>query len=211
MDIFGGAWTHHAETLSRAWCEEVTSEDTVLIPGDVSWAMRLSEALPDLAFLEALPGKKILLRGNHDYWWSSLAKVKSVLPPSISAIQNDSVLVGDIAVGGTRGWSCPGAQGFTAEDEKIYTRELGRLELSLRSMPQSAEKLVMLHFPPFMGGMQDSGFSALCEAYGVSTVIYGHLHGQAHKYAFEGERNGVMYRLVAGDYLGFRPVCLSQA
>ena len=205
MDMFGEAWRGHAARLESAWRESVAEDDWVLLPGDISWAMRLEEALPDLLFLAALPGKKLLLRGNHDYWWNSRAKLVSMLPPDMRLLQNDCLDIGGVTVCGTRGWTCPGAAGFSAADEKIFQRERIRLELSLKAADTGAEKLVMMHFPPFNERRQQSAFTELIEAYGVKTVIYAHLHGKAHRQAFEGERNGVTYRLVAGDYLGFRP------
>ena len=208
MDVFGAAWQDHDKRLAAAWRETVQAEDWVLIPGDISWAMQLEAAMPDLLFLADLPGQKLLMRGNHDYWWSSRTKVKAVLPPGMHTLQNDSLRIGDVAVCGTRGWNCPGASGFTGADEAIYAREQMRLELSLQAANPDADKLVMLHFPPFSERSQTSGFTELIERYGVKTVVYAHLHGAAHRNAFEGERNGVNYIFVAGDYLGFRPTFL---
>ncbi len=208
MDIFGAAWQDHVNRLAAAWRETVQAEDWVLIPGDISWAMGLEAAMPDLLFLADLPGKKLLMRGNHDYWWSSRTKVNAVLPEGLYTLQHDSRRIDNVAVCGTRGWSCPGAPGFTAADEAIYARELIRLELSLQAADEDADKLVMLHFPPFNERNQASGFTELIERYGAKTVLYAHLHGAAHKSAFEGERNGVNYIFVAGDYLGFRPALI---
>lgn len=208
MDVFGEAWRDHANRLQAAWRETVQAEDWVLIPGDISWAMQLEAAMPDLLFLAELPGNKLLLRGNHDYWWSSRSKVNAALPAGMHTLQNDSRRIGDVAVCGTRGWNCPGAPGFTEADQAIYARELMRLEMSLQAAEPDADKLVMLHFPPFNERKQASGFTELIERYGVKTVVYAHLHGAAHNNAFEGERNGVRYILAAGDYLGFRPAFL---
>lgn len=205
MDIFGEVWHDHERQLETAWRACVAPEDTVLIPGDISWAMQLEAALPDLLFLDRLPGKKLLLRGNHDYWWSSRTKVESVLPESLMLLQNDCRMLGKWAVCGTRGWTCPGTNGFCAQDQKIYERELQRLELSLKSAPADAPKLAMLHFPPFHEPGGDSGFTALLERYGVSIAVYAHLHGAAHRFAFEGERGGVRYCFAAADALRFTP------
>lgn len=206
MDVFGDAWADHTERLKAAWTEEVGADDLVLIPGDISWAMALPDAAADLVFIDALPGKKILLRGNHDYWWSSYQKVKSILPESIEAIQNNALMFNDIAIGGTRGWLSPANNAFTAADQKIYDREIGRLQLSLGAMPQSSKKLVMLHFPPLDDKQRETPVSYMLEQYGVSDVVYGHLHGAAHKAAFVGEKNGVRYHFAAADYLGFSPL-----
>ena len=205
MDVFGEAWRDHAEKLERNWRERVQADDLVLIPGDISWAMQLSAALPDLSFIGSLPGKKILLKGNHDYWWSAIGRVRSVLPAGMRAMQNDSIVEGGIGICGTRGWLCPGSNNFSAEDQKIYSRELDRLTLSLNSLPQVETKIAMLHFPPFADKEKGSGFTERLEAAGVSIAIYGHLHGEANRYAFEGERNGITYHCVAADKLDFAP------
>jgi len=205
MDVFGEAWRDHAEKLERNWRERVQEDDLVLIPGDISWAMQLSAALPDLSFIGNLPGKKILLKGNHDYWWSAIGRVRSQLPAGMRAIQNDSIVEGGVGLCGTRGWLCPGSNNFSAEDQKIYSRELDRLTLSLNSLPSVETKIAMLHFPPFADKEKGSGFTERLEAAGVSIAIYGHLHGEANRYAFEGERNGITYHCVAADKLDFSP------
>jgi predicted phosphohydrolase len=205
MDVFGEAWRGHAEKLERNWRERVTQDDLVLIPGDISWAMQLSGALPDLSFIGSLPGKKILLKGNHDYWWSAIGRVRSSLPDGMRAIQNDSIVEGDIGFCGTRGWLCPGSNNFDAEDQKIYSRELDRLTLSLNSLKPVKTKIAMLHFPPFADKEKGSGFTERMEAAGVQIVLYGHLHGEANRHAFEGERNGIVYHCVAADKLDFSP------
>lgn len=205
MDIFGPQWADHAERLKRAWSETVTADDLVLIPGDISWAMQLSAALPDLSFIGALPGQKLLLRGNHDYWWSSVSQVRAALPDGMHALQNDAFIFSDYAIGGTRGWICPGANGFTAADEKVFSRELQRLTLSLAAMPVGKTRIVMLHFPPFLERGLDTPFTELLARSGVSHVVYAHLHGAAHRLAFEGCRDGVTYSFVAGDALKFIP------
>jgi len=205
MDVFGETWRGHAEKLERNWRERVQDDDLVLIPGDISWAMQLSAALPDLSFIGDLPGKKILLKGNHDYWWSAIGRVRSQLPAGMRAIQNDSIVESGIGICGTRGWLCPGSNNFDADDQKIYLRELDRLTLSLNSLPEVSTKIAMLHFPPFADKDKGSGFTERLEAAGVQIAIYGHLHGDAHRNAFEGERNGIVYHCVAADKLDFAP------
>ena len=205
MDVFGEAWRGHAEKLERNWRERVQKDDLVLIPGDISWAMQLSAALPDLSFIGNLPGKKILLKGNHDYWWSAIGRVRSLLPAGMRAIQNDAIVEDNIGICGTRGWLCPGSNNFNAEDQKIYLRELDRLSLSLASLPAVETKIAMLHFPPFLDKEKGSGFTERLEEAGVQIVVYGHLHGEANRYAFEGERNGITYHCVAADKLDFAP------
>ena len=207
MDLFGAAWENHPRRIMEQWNDVVSDEDLTLIPGDISWAMHLSDAQPDLAFIDRLRGQQLLLRGNHDYWWNSLKKVRAALPQDQRALQNDCVVLDDYAICGTRGWLCPGAAAFSAGDEKIYARELTRLELSLKSAPTDKKILLMMHFPPFCEKHADSGFTQLTRAYGVHTVVYGHLHSaSAHQSAFVGTREGTRYQLVAGDYLQFVPL-----
>lgn len=205
MDVFGEAWRDHADKIDRNWREVVRENDLVLIPGDISWAMQLSAALPDLAFIGHLPGKKILLRGNHDYWWSAIGRVRASLPAGMRALQNDSFVEDGVGICGSRGWLCPGSSGLAADDEKIYQRELDRLTLSLRSLPEVETKIAMLHYPPFADRDRASGFTERLEQAGVSIAVYGHLHGEANRYAFEGEKNGVVYHCVAADKLNFAP------
>ena len=205
MDVFGEAWRGHAEKLERNWRETVAQDDLVLIPGDISWAMQLNAALPDLSFLGALPGKKILLKGNHDYWWSAIGRVRAALPQGMLALQNDSFVENGVGVCGSRGWLCPGSGNFTADDEKIYKRELDRLSLSIRSLPETDTKIAMLHYPPFADKERGSGFTERLEEAGVQIAVYGHLHGEANRNAFEGERNGIIYHCVAADKLDFTP------
>ncbi|MDR1619943.1 MAG: metallophosphoesterase [Clostridiales bacterium] len=205
MNIFDPAWENHARRMEDAWREIVSAKDVVLLPGDFSWAMRLSEARDDMRFLAALPGTKVMVRGNHDYWWNSLSKVRAALPPSIRVVQNDHIAMENIAIGGTRGWVCPQSAAFTQEDEKIYLREVNRLSLSLSCMPETKVKLIMLHYPPFNERRAPSGFTELLEAHGVRILLYGHLHGKSCKNGFEGLRNGVEYHLVSADHIGFKP------
>ncbi|MDD3400348.1 MAG: metallophosphoesterase [Eubacteriales bacterium] len=206
MDVFGSRWEAHTKRLKEAWQDTVCSDDLVLIPGDISWAMYLDDAKADLAFLDSLNGTKVLLRGNHDYWWSSYTKVKESLPNSIIAVQNNVVRFGDIAVGGTRGWTSPECAGFSqADDRKIYEREKMRLELSLSKMTADSINIVMLHYPPFSEKGQPTEFVDIIEHRPISHVVYGHLHGSAHRSAFTGVRNGISYELVSADYLNFMP------
>lgn len=213
MDVFGAHWENHWMRICDAWRERVSPDDAVLIPGDISWAMTLEQAMGDLADIAGLPGTKVLLRGNHDYWWGGLARVRSALPKSMRALQNDAVRIGDLTICGTRGWTCPGSSSWEgAGDEKIYLRELVRLRLSLdaaRRLPDGP-LVAMLHFPPFNERLEPSGYTKLLEEYGVRFAVYGHLHALAPCAAFEGERNGVLYRMVSCDYLDFKPAEILQ-
>lgn len=206
MDIFG--WENHWERIQADWSSKVAEEDLVLIGGDISWAMQLQDAQVDLEEIGRLPGKKLLLRGNHDYWWGSLGKVRSILPAGMQVLQNDAFAYGNWVIAGTRGWNCPTGNHANAQDEKIFQREVQRLELSLKQ----AEKLrqmgqplvVMMHYPPFDEKRQPSPFTDLMERYGVSLATYGHLHGNHLKSVFEGTLRGVEYRMVSCDYLQFQ-------
>lgn len=207
MDVFGAHWEGHFEKIEQDWRDRVQPEDVVLVPGDLSWAMTLEEAAPDLARICALPGQKLLLRGNHDYWWSSLTRVRALLPEGNWALQNDARVIGDAVFCGTRGWNVVSENSTDAQNLKIYRREVMRLELSLRDAAAKAQGrpiVCMLHFPPFGEKKEDSGFTQLLERYGVHTCVYGHLHGEGIRAAFEGERGGVNYKLVSCDSLGFR-------
>ena len=210
MDIFGMQWGGHWDKIRAAWREEVAGEDAVLLPGDLSWAMTLAQAKPDLAEIGELPGSKVLLRGNHDYWWGGVGQVRQALPARMFAVQNDALRLGPAVVCGSRGWTCPGSAAWEGdEDKKIYERELIRLRLSLeaakRLLSPGAPLIAMLHFPPFDERADQSGFTGQLEEYGVTCCVYGHLHGIAPGSAFEGMKNGVEYRMVSCDYIGFRP------
>jgi uncharacterized protein len=215
MDVFGAHWEDHWGRIQAAWWETVGEQDAVLLPGDISWAMTLDQALPDLAEIAALPGTKVLLRGNHDYWWGGIGGVRAALPSGMSAVQNDALLLGSAVVCGTRGWICPGNPAWSnADDEKIFQRELIRLKMTLdaasRIRKPSGLLIAMMHFPPFDERSAQSGFAGLLEEYSVDIAVYGHLHGIPSGSAFEGMRGGVEYRMVSCDYVGFRPQLIAE-
>ena len=210
MDVFGEHWRDHFQRIRRDWLERVTPSDVVLLPGDISWAMRLEEALEDLNCIGSLPGRKILLRGNHDYCWSSIGRVRRALAEGTYALQNDSLLIDGRLYAGSRGWTLPGPEA-TAEDLRIYARERLRLEMSLthaRHSSGEAPITVMMHYPPMTDEQQ--GFSDILEAYGVTDCVYGHLHGVAIYGAVRGLRGTVRYHQVSCDGLGFRLYQLYQ-
>ena len=204
MDIFGPHWKDHFQRISADWIDRVTEDDTVLLPGDLSWAMHLEEAADDLDSIGKLPGKKILLRGNHDYWWSSIGRVRRMLAENMYALQNDSLLLDGRLYAGTRGWILPGAD--AAEDDlRIYARERMRLEMSLKHARARDAGLpipVMMHYPPLTD--DNPGFSDLLEAYGVIDCVYGHLHGASIHGGVRGMRGSVRYHQVSCDGLGFK-------
>ena len=218
MDVFGSHWADHCGRIFGLWRELVSGEDTVLIPGDISWAMHFCDALPDLFAISELPGNKVLLRGNHDYWWSSLTRMRAALPESIKLIQNDACDIGPAVIAGSRGWLLPESPDSSSDDKRIYERELIRLELSLTAAKRITEQngavkpvIAMLHFPPVLREGRGTGFTKLLEEYGVSRCLYGHLHGsQAWDVGFQGELNGIKYDLCSADSLGFIPKLIEK-
>lgn len=205
MDIFGPHWANHFERIREDWLGRVEAEDVVLLPGDLSWAMHLEEAQEDLEQIGALPGIKLLLRGNHDYWWSSIGRVRRMLPEGSFALQNDSILLHDRLFAGSRGWVIPAEPDGDSDDARIYRRERQRLEMSLkhaRARSADAPLTVMMHYPPRSEG--NAGFADIIAAYGVENVVYGHLHGAGLAGAISGEVDGIIYHQVSCDGLGFR-------
>lgn len=209
MDMFGDHWEGHWDKIRSDWKARVRQKDLVLLPGDTSWAMRIEEAQEDFLQIAALPGTKVMIKGNHDFWWGSLAKLRAALPPGILPLQNQAFAFGGVVVCGTRGWTCPLDAPLPPQDEKIYKREVARLELSLKDGARLLEKgvgriIAMMHYPPFNERQEESGFMRLFREYGVQKVVYGHLHGKALSGAFEGELEGVEYIQVSCDRLGFK-------
>ncbi len=207
MDIFGPRWKDHKRKIAKNWKRMVEPEDIVLVAGDLSWALKLQEAKPDLEWIGRLPGLKLLIRGNHDYWWTSRGKVNSVLPDGMMAINANAWSRDDLSVVGTRGWNIPGTSRFDENDQKIYLRELNRLRIALKQVSQKGRRriIAMLHHPPLTKTISSSGFTDLLESFSVSACVYAHFHGEDQKIAFEGTRNGVSYFFVSCDYLDFQP------
>ena len=207
MDIFGPAWDNYVDKIFADWREKVGEDDLVLMAGDFSWAMKLEQTAPDFAMLKDLPGKKVIIRGNHDYWWKSISAVREVLPANFFAIQNDALKFDDVIVCGTRLWNLPdSSKTMTPENEKIYKRELIRLELTLQEAKKlqtgANEKIVcMLHYPPYTFREEDNEVTALLEKYGVSFVVYGHIHAYCRQNLVL-EKNGVKYFLTSCDIVG---------
>lgn len=206
MDVFGEGWRGHPEAFFAGWRRVVRDGDLVLVAGDISWAMRLDDAAVDLLALAGLPGTKVLLRGNHDYWWPSLSKLRRALPPGMHALQNDAVRIGDVIVGGTRGWSCPGSPGFGDDDRKVYEREVQRLRLSLAAMDAAGDgfRVVMLHFPPTNPRGDPSGFTEVLARARIDALVFGHVHGDGPVPL--PALDGVRVAFVAADRVGFEPV-----
>lgn len=221
MDMFGPAWTNHPERIRANWEKVVKEDDTVLMPGDLSWAMRLPEAMPDLDFVADLPGRKILIRGNHDFWWDRRAttRIQRVVDKSFLFLQGTSVVIDEVGVTGTRGWRLDwearagGAPGHgrpagPVDDDKsarILQREMVYLENGLRSIPDSVSaRIAMLHFPPFDEHLQPNEFAELLSRYSVDVLVYGHVHLGLGGW-LEGIVQGVRYYMVAADVVGFVP------
>ncbi len=209
MDVFGAHWENHFATISQHWQQMIAPSDVVLLPGDTSWAMQLAEVQDDLRAIEALPGTKLFLRGNHDYWWNAIGKVRSMLGPNSYALQNDAVAVNGQVFCGTRGWMFPTlTQPLGEQDEKVFLRECMRLRMSLDQavkLSGGEPVVVMMHFPPLFADSTSTAFTDILDEYPVQHVVYGHLHGHGIKVAFEGERKGILYHLVSCDALGFCP------
>lgn len=228
MEAFGAPWIGYIEKIKSSWKEHVKADDLVLLPGDISWAMKLEEAKVDLDWIGALPGTKVMLRGNHDYWWGSLKQIATILPPSIKIIQNNIFKWNDFIIGGSRLWDTPEYQfgsyieyvenprkkKLTDEDhspdaEKIFERELQRLELSLKEMDKlQGIKIAMTHYPPIAADLEESRASQVLEKHGIQACVFGHLHNVRPGSLPFGEKNGVTYKLTSADYLNFTPIKL---
>lgn len=227
MDVFGPQWAGYTDKIEKEWRSSISPDDLVLIPGDISWAMHPEEAMPDLEWIGSLPGTKMLIKGNHDYWWNSLSKLKAILPPSCQLIQNNSLSWNDVAIAGARLWDAPGlsfkeiidfkqfgcVKPLTESDEtpdsqKIYQRELGRLESSLKSMnPKAKQRIVMTHYPPVGAALQETEASRLLEKYRADVCVFGHLHNVKSGLQLFGNLHGVRYYLTACDFLpDFKPL-----
>ena len=216
MDVFGKAWSNYMDRIRCAWEETVACDDCVIVPGDISWATYLEQAVEDFRFIDALPGRKLILKGNHDYWWTTMGKLQKFLGDnnfrSIEFLHNNSFRIGKTIICGSRGWICPEDDDFTNEDMKIYKRELQRLELSLKSARCEEEEdcriIAALHFPPFNGRKSCGEFMEILQRFNVKTCIYGHLHGEGFRNAVVGSMEGIEFKLVSADYLGFTPLKL---
>jgi predicted phosphohydrolase len=198
--------------MARAWDEVVAPADTVLLAGDLSWARSLAEAAPDLAWIGARPGSKLLLRGNHDGWWTSPTRVRSALPPGCDLLQNDAHEVAGWVVVGARGWTAPEDPAAGPHDAAIFRREIDRLRQSVahadRHFGRECPRLALLHFPPRLAGRDPSPVVEVLHEAGVRLAVYGHLHGEDHALAVRGTVDGIDYRFVAADAVAFTPVVL---
>lgn len=203
MDIFGGAWENHFEIIAEDWRRKVADEDIVLMPGDFSWGMRLSEALPDFALFADLKGKKVILRGNHDYWWGAIGQVRKAIPKDFFALQNDVLRFGNLLICGTRGWVCPDRKPLGKEDQKIHLREIERLKLSLKALEserhQGDRVICITHYPPFNARYEQNEFISLLVKNDIRAVVYGHLHGAQCRAELFVKKFGIDFYLVSSD------------
>ncbi len=209
MDRFGENWHDHDRKIFDAWERVGTDDDLLLLVGDISWAMRFEAARPDLDRIGQMKGIKIMLKGNHDYWWQSPAKMERALDPSIKILQASSTIVNRVAVAATRGWMCPGDSYFKEQDFKIYEREVGRLRLALEPLKKRRGEfdslIVAMHYPPVNDKHEPCGFTELIDEYAPDVCVYGHLHGESIKTALTGLRGRTRYCLVSADAVGFAP------
>jgi len=206
MDIFGGAWVGYMEKLQHG-LSVLKPEDTLVLLGDLSWALELTQATADFSWINQIPGRKIILKGNHDYWWSTANKFYNFCDNNgfrnMFILNNNHYEYENIAICGTRGWFFE-EERSSPHDEKVFRRELIRLETSLKSA-QDKQKMVFLHYPPRYKGYECKEILELLQKYDVRNCFYGHLHGASHALAMQGLWDGVEYRLVSADKLGFQP------
>ncbi|MDK2802972.1 MAG: metallophosphoesterase [Oscillospiraceae bacterium] len=206
MDIFPG-WENYINKIEKNFLEIIKPEDTVVIPGDISWAINFKELYEDFKFLESMPGKKILLKGNHDYWFNTKKKMDNFILEnsfsSISILHNDSKDYGDYFIAGTRGWVNENKENV---DKKVLLREAGRLEISItHGMKKGKKPIVFLHYPPLYKNSYNKEMLSVLNKYKIDKVYYGHIHGEFIKYAKTGIHDGIEYNLVSSDFLNFKP------
>lgn len=209
MDVFGDNWANHAEKLRRGF-STLKEDDLTVLCGDLSWAMNLEESLPDFQFIDQLPGKKIILKGNHDYWWTTATRAKRFFAENgietLDILNNNCFAYGDYALCGTRGWFYEEERGGE-HDKKIMRREIMRLEASLKAAGDR-EKLVFLHYPPIYQKYRCEEILELLQEHKVKLCCYGHIHGRGCRLAYNGWYGCTQFRLVSADHVDFRPVLL---
>lgn len=212
MNIFSSKWDNYTEKMRNNWNRVVTDDDYVIIPGDISWAMYLNDTVSDFEYINSLKGKKLISKGNHDYWWTTLNKMNTFMNANkfdtVSILKNTSFMIGDTAVCGTRGWTISTSP--NSEDTKIFEREKQRLILSLEDAKAKKAKNIIcaMHYPPIEKSADNSDFLEIMNAYGVKKCIYGHLHGVSHNTAPIGVFSGIKLQLVSCDYLNFMPLLI---
>ena len=207
MDVFGAGWTNYVERIQEGF-SALTEDDVTVLCGDLSWAMGLEESLEDFRFIDALPGKKYIIKGNHDYWWNTASKMKKFFEANglttLEVMHNNCFLYGDVALCGTRGWFYEEDAVAGSHNDKVLQRELGRLETSLKAAGER-EKICFLHYPPLYHGYRCEEVLKLLKQYDVKRCCYGHLHGPSHRLAVRGAAEGIEFTMVSADYLSFMP------
>ncbi len=208
MNVFGGGWEGHFEKIKQDWEEKVSEEDIVLLGGDTSWGMKLEEGIFDVRSLACLKGHKILIRGNHDYWWNGISRVRALRPDdSFVFLQNDCVKIGNLIVAGSRGWTCPGSNDFTEHDKALYLREAERFRLAFKQVEkvrcEGDELIALIHYPPFNIKREDTLFTQLFEENRVNKAVFGHLHGSGY-FPLRSKKNSIEYFLTSCDKTHFR-------
>lgn len=208
MNVFGCGWEGHFEKIKQDWEEKVSEEDIVLLGGDTSWGMKLEEGIFDVRSLACLKGHKILIRGNHDYWWNGISRVRALRPDdSFVFLQNDCVKIGNLIVAGSRGWTCPGSNDFTEHDRALYLREAERFRLAFKQVEkvrcEGDELIALIHYPPFNIKREDTLFTQLFEENRVNKAVFGHLHGSGY-FPLRSEKNSIEYFLTSCDKTHFR-------
>jgi len=210
MGVFGEHWDNHWDKIKDNWERNITDNDIVIIPGDISWAMNMEDAESDLKDIASLPGKQVFVKGNHDYWWSSYSKVAGMLAQNQMIIQNNSYKISNTVIAGTRGWLCPGSPEFKESDEKIYRREAIRLELSLEDAKKKADRksalIVAMHFPPYAMDKKPTQFTEILEKYSPECVVFGHIHSPKTAKGYNAKINNIRYIMVACDSINFEPI-----
>lgn len=212
MDIFGENWKNHKEKIYKSWMKTITPEDTVIIAGDLSWGNDLSEAMPDLDWIAALPGRKIIVRGNHDYWWDTVTKMTRATHGAFEFLHNNCIKVGNIALVGTRSWIPETARKFTANDATILKREEGRLLRGIELAKKSgAERIIcVLHYPPYDDHRRPMHILQLMKEEGIRDCVFGHIHGRQNFHDIPNEMEGVRLHLTSADYLDFKPYLICE-
>lgn len=211
MDIFKG-WDGYVDRLAENWNRVVSDNDTVVIPGDISWAMCLQDTVKDFAFInDTLNGHKIILKGNHDYWWNTASKMNKFLSEQgfdrIKILNNNAFLVEGISIVGTRGWINDDGSEC---DAKVLNREAGRFRMSVNEgVKLGGELIAFIHYPPIYNGERNEYILSVIREYGIKKCYYGHIHGPGHRYAFQGEYEGTFYKMISADYLGFMPIMIN--
>lgn len=211
MDIFAG-WDNHAEKIKENWLKKITDRDTVVLAGDVSWGMTLAQALPDLRWIDSLPGRKIIIKGNHDYWWASVSKMKETFAQtgldSLYILHNNSFTVDNVNICGSRGWMFETGE---PHDDKLINREAMRMDASIRSVGEApGEKLLFLHYPPLYAGQVLEQFISVMHVHGIKRCYYGHIHGAGSRAAVQGITRGINFTMISADYIGFDPLLIEK-